>query len=94
MATNDISEGAGDDSETEVLGELKWTLAKSLLDANAHCTQAFENYLLLTHRTDASSGMGAVEESIQRAIDEHERIVEQLELAAEVASELKDDERV
>ncbi|UPV75646.1 hypothetical protein M0R89_06165 [Halorussus limi] len=91
MATKDITDSStGEDFEDAE--ELQWVLAKTLLDANAHSTQALENYLLLTHRGDGSANLDSVQESIRRAIDEHETIIEELELASEAVAEWQNGE--
>lgn len=81
------------DSEREGLQELRWAVAKSLLDANAHSTQAFEYYLMGTYRSDASLNLDSMQQCLWQAIDEHQKIIEELQVAAEIIEELKDDER-
>lgn len=93
MAESDILGAAGDSSDIQDARELEWVVAKSLLDANAHSTQAFEHYLLQTLWSDDSSDLEPVGESIHQAIQEHEKIIEHLELAADAVSELRDDDR-
>lgn len=79
--------------ESGSLPELKWAVAKSLLDANAHSTQAFEYYLMGTYHSDVSSNWDSMQECLRQAIDQHRKIVEELQVAAEIVEELKDDER-
>ena len=89
MAKSDISGETRTICDTTDKRELEWILAKSLLDANARSTQAFEYYLLQTHWPDGNANLGSVEESIYQAITEHERIIQNLELAAKVIEELQ-----
>lgn len=92
MAESDIPRGATEDSGIEEDRDVEWVVAKSLLDANAHCTRALEQFLLQTLWSDNPSNLESVGESVQRAIEEHEKSIEHLELAAEAVSELRDDE--
>lgn len=95
MAGTDIyGEGrSAHDSERENLQNLRWAVAKSLLDANARSTQAFEYYLLGSYHSDASSNWNSMQECLRQAINEHQKIIEELQVAAEIVEELKDDER-
>lgn len=88
MATNRPSTDRS--PEFDDLQELEWVLAKSLLDANAHSTQAFEYYLMQTYRPDTSSDLDPMSESLQQAIHEHKKIIEELEQAVEAVAELED----
>lgn len=95
MAETDIygEESPTRNSERESLREVKWAVAKSLLDANAHSTQAFEYHLLQTYHPQHSSNWDSMQECLRQAIHSHEKIVEELEFALEAVEELKDDER-
>ena len=89
MAKSDISDESRAVCDTMDTQELEWILAKSLLDANARCTEAFEYYFLHTHWPDGNANLESVGASIHQVITEHERIIEDLELAAEAVEELQ-----
>lgn len=61
---------------------LDWTVLKSIQEANAASMRAMEEYLLLAVDPDAVGDIDQTREFIQRSIDQHERIIDQLELAA------------
>lgn len=86
MAKSDILEKNLDDPGGDP--DWEWVVAKSLLDANAHAGQAFEHHLLRTYHSDASENPREIREHLRQAIDEHERIIEHLELAARAIDEL------
>lgn len=94
MAIRDIGEERASDTEEEDSRTLNWMIAKSLLDANAHETRAFEHHLLRTYYPDGSSELEATKEHIGAAIDEHEKIIEQLELAQRAVDEMRNEECV
>ena len=58
-----------------------WTVLKSIQQANAASMAAMEEYLLVTTRPDAVGNDERTRELLERSIERHERIVEQLELA-------------
>lgn len=86
MAKRPINKG---DSESSELEELEWVVAKTLLDANARTTEAFEYHLLRACRDDESVDAESMLANIRQAITEHERIIENLEVAAEAVAELE-----
>ncbi|WP_135807157.1 hypothetical protein [Halorussus marinus] len=80
MAKRDILEEVSDGDDWQ---NWEWLVAKSLLDANAHSSRAFEQHLLYTYHADADGDSEEMCRHIERAIEEHERIIEHLELAAQ-----------
>ncbi|RDI72233.1 hypothetical protein [Halopelagius longus] len=67
---------------------LDWTAVRSLLTANAETTRALEAYFVRAqYRDDDSSDLSPAKEHIREAIDRHESIVENLELALAAADE-------
>ncbi|MFC6824126.1 hypothetical protein [Halopelagius fulvigenes] len=67
---------------------LDWTAVRSLLTANAETTRALEAYFVRAqYRDDESSDLSSAKEHIREAIDRHEAIVEDLELALAAADE-------
>lgn len=89
MAKRPIKEGVLESSELPEQGNFEWVVAKTLLEANARTTEAFEYHLLRVCRDDGSADVESMLSNIQRAITEHERIIENLELAAEAVAELE-----
>lgn len=75
--------------EHESPQELGWILAKSLLEANARSTQALEYHLVQALHSDGSASTESMRTCIRQAIDEHERIIEHLELAEQAAADLQ-----
>lgn len=75
------------------LRELDWAVAKTLLDANAHTVQAFEYHLLRTYREDASRNLESMRSNIEQAIDEHEKIIEELEAVERAIAEMQDERK-
>lgn len=94
MAKRPIIEGATEAPESPEHRELEWVVAKSLLDANACTVEAFEYHLLRTYRDDASPNVESMQTNIQQAIDEHERIIENLEVAAQAVAELQSEKSI
>jgi hypothetical protein len=94
MGKRSINEGASEPSESPESRELDWVVAKSLLDANARTVEAFEYHLLRTCRDDASANVETMLTNISQAIDEHERIIENLEVAAQAIAEPEPEQTV
>lgn len=90
MAEGIITEEENTESTGAGLKDLEWAVAKTLLDANARTVQAFEYHLLRTYREDASN-LESVQSNIRQAIDEHEKIIENLEAVGQAVAELQDD---
>lgn len=89
MAQREIVAETSSDDSYENYPEMWWTLAKSLLDANALSTRALEYHLVGTHRPDASPNAESMRTCVRQAINEHERIIEQLELAEQAIADLQ-----
>jgi hypothetical protein len=68
-----------DDGSTD--GVVDWTILKSVQRANAASMGAMEEYLLVASHPDAVGSAERTRELLERSIDRHERIIEQLELA-------------
>lgn len=68
----------GDDDEF-----VDWTVLKSMQAANGASMRAMEEYLLVVTRPEVADDPARTREFLQRSIERHERIIEQLELAAE-----------
>lgn len=65
-----------------------WTAVQSLLRANAETTRALEAYFVRAqYREDGAADLSPAKEHIRRALDRHETIVEDLELALAAADE-------
>jgi len=61
---------------------VEWTVLKSIQQANAESMKAMESYLLVATAPDGTGSAEHTREFLRRSIERHERIVEQLELAA------------
>ncbi|WP_181692261.1 hypothetical protein [Natronomonas sp. LN261] len=59
-----------------------WTVLKSIQKANAESMGAMEQYLLIASYPDAVGSADRTRELLERSIEHHERVIEQLELAA------------
>jgi len=84
----DVREGAL--AETGDVDSRRWVLAKCLLSANDR-TSALLEQLLLDAFEQSNGGIDVedVVREIDRALDEHERAMEELELARAKAMELE-----
>ena len=61
---------------------VEWTVLKSIQRANAESMKAMEAYLLVATGPDGTGSAERTRALLRRSIERHERIVEQLELAA------------
>jgi len=61
-----------------------WTVLKSIQEANAASMRAMEEYLLVATHPESVGSREQARELLERSIDRHERIAEQLEAAAAV----------
>lgn len=68
--------------ERRVEDVVEWTVLKSIQRANAESMKAMESYLLVATGPDGTGSAERTHEFLRRSIERHERIVEQLELAA------------
>lgn len=73
--------------EFEGVDELEWTAAQAMLQANAETTRALEEYLAQTQYRDDVSEFSSVESRLETIIAQHERLVEDLELALQALDE-------
>lgn len=71
--------------------EIDWVIVKTLLDANARTTQALEHHLLRTYYQENPPDVQQMQACIERAIDDHQRIVNDLEATFEALDELASD---
>lgn len=78
-------------SESYSFSDSQWTIAQALLTANAQTTQALEYLLLATYREDGSLNLDAMQAGIQQAQNEHQQILEELQLAEQAIIELQQD---
>jgi hypothetical protein len=66
--------------------DLDWTILRAMLAAHNETSQAMESHLLRVYYAESGgSQVERTEEHIQRAIARHERIIEDLRLANEMA---------
>lgn len=74
----------GDTEAKDSRGDiLDWTVLKCIQEANAASMGAMEEYLLCATDPDALGDVDQTIEFLERSIDHHEQVVEQLELARE-----------
>ncbi|MFC6874848.1 hypothetical protein [Halobellus marinus] len=67
---------------------LDWTIVRSLLAANNATSQALESHLLHTYYDqDRNEAAESTEEYIERAIANHEQIIEDLRFARDLVDE-------
>lgn len=74
MGDSNAEGGAGD--------VLDWTVLQSIQEANAASMSAMEEYMLLAVGPETLGDPDRTREFIEQSIAHHERIIEQLELAA------------
>lgn len=60
---------------------LDWTVLKAIQDANAASMGAMEEYLLFAVGPEALGDPEQTRRLLERSIDQHERVIEHLELA-------------
>ncbi|MFO7926534.1 MAG: hypothetical protein ACQET5_08380 [Halobacteriota archaeon] len=68
----------GDDDEF-----VDWTVLKSIQAANGASMRAMEEYLLVATHPEVADNPARIREFLERSIERHERVIEQLELASE-----------
>ena len=87
MNGNASLSGPSDSSSDDPFEDPGWVVAKTLLDANARSVRAFEQHLLWTYyRTEGDPAQ--TKRTLRQAIQDHERIIEDLELAIVALDEL------
>ena len=59
-----------------------WTILKSIQQANDASMSAMEEYLLVVSHPNAVGSAKRTHELLERSIDFHEQVIEQLELAS------------
>lgn len=72
-----MSSEDGDDDEI-----VDWTVLKSIQAANGASMRAMEEYLLVATHPEAVGDHERTREFLERSIEHHEQVIEQLELAA------------
>ena len=88
-----VTSEPSDDAHRDITSEeTEWIIVKTLLDANARTTQALEHHLLRTYYQQCAPDLEVMRTCVGEALREHERIVENLQLALEALAELEVDE--
>ncbi|TKR28065.1 hypothetical protein [Natronomonas salsuginis] len=68
-----------DGDEDEIVD---WTVLKSIQAANGASMRAMEEYLLVATHPDVVGDSERIRSFLERSIEHHEQVIEQLELAA------------
>ena len=92
MSDSVTSDGFDDAFGDATAEETEWIIVKTLLDANARTSQALEHHLLRTYYQQRAPDIEEMRTCVEEAIEEHERIVEDLRLTVEALGELEADE--
>ena len=78
----EVSPPAGELPESE---DVNWTIIRAMLAASNETSQAMESHLLRVYYGESGdSQIAQTEEHLERAIAQHERIIEDLRLAKEM----------